>query len=262
MNRIDQCFKSLKNRTAFIGYIMSGYPTIQDSLKIMKELPNHGVDIIELGIPFSEASAEGATIQKASQIAIKNKCNLKEIFKITNKFRESNNSTPIVLMGYYNNILSYGEEQFIADCNKYGVDGVLLVDLPFEESKNFNKKAQNSNLAFIQIVTPMTNEQRFKEISQYSSGFIYYISVNGVTGTQSASSESIINFIQNKQNLTNIPIVAGFGIKNKTQIQDLKNNVMGIVVGSAIINNIMIDSNNNIDMQHLLNYISELTKAL
>ena len=236
--RIEKCFASISNRSAFIAYTMCGVHSLDFSYATMNCLVDSGVDILELGMPFSDPTAEGSTIQKAAMRALDNGVNLDHIFTLVARFRETNDYTPIVLMGYYNTVLHYGLQEFVTMCSQAGIDAVLIVDLPVDEENELCNYLSDSNLDLIRLVTPMTSEARFRTIVQDASGFIYYVSVNGVTGTKSPTFNSICDYMSKYQSLTDIPIVAGFGIKTPKQFRELNNVARGLVVGSAIVERI------------------------
>ncbi len=236
--RIKQTFKNLKakNKSAFISFITAGDPDYQTSLKIIKKLPENGVDIIELGIPFLDPAGDGPTIEAASKRAIANGMNLHKVLKMVGEFRAFNQTTPIVLMGYYNPILHYGLEQFCIDAKKAGVDGLLVVDLPPEEDSELRNFAEKNQLDFIKLVALTSDENRIKTIAKNASGFLYLVSILGITGTKSANLEDLKNHLDKIKNISNLPVAVGFGIKSKEQIKDIKNiGADAVVVGSALV---------------------------
>ena len=238
--RIDKTFLRLKNenRTGVISFTMAYDPDYETSLDILKSLPETGVDIIELGMPFSDPMADGPTIQLASIRALKQKPTLNGIFKIVDSFRQDNDDTPIILMGYYNTILNYGEENFCKKASLSGVDGVIIVDLPTEEDNSLFAHAQNNNISLIKLITPTTKIDRLKKILPKASGFLYYVSVAGITGTHSASSDSIQKAVTSFKEHTELPIAVGFGIKTAEQINAIGNIADAAVVGSALVSKI------------------------
>jgi tryptophan synthase alpha chain len=238
MTRIKQTFQNLKaqNKSAFISFVTAGDPDYQTSLSIIKKLPENGVDIIELGIPFLDPAGDGPTIEAASKRAIKNGMNLHKVLQLVVEFRQTNQTTPIVLMGYYNPILHYGLEQFCIDAKKAGVDGLLVVDLPPEEDLELRNFADKSGLDFIKLVTLTSDENRIKTIAANASGFLYLVSILGITGTKSANLEELENHLQKIKNISNLPVAVGFGIKSKEQIKEIENiGADAVVVGSALV---------------------------
>jgi len=236
--RIKQTFQNLKakNKTAFISFVTAGDPDYQTSLSIIKKLPENGVDIIELGVPFLDPAGDGPTIEAASKRAIKNGMNLHKVLQMVGEFRQTNQTTPIVLMGYYNPILHYGLEQFCVDAAKAGVDGLLVVDLPPEEDFELRNFAQKNGLDFIKLVTLTSNENRIKTIAANASGFLYLVSILGITGTKSANLEELQNHLDKIKNISNLPVAVGFGIKSKEQIKEMENiGADAAVVGSALV---------------------------
>ncbi len=252
MTRIKQTFQNLKNqnksaqnksaqnKSAFVSFVTAGDPDYQTSLSIIKKLPENGVDIIELGIPFLDPAGDGPTIEAASKRAIKNGMNLHKVLQMVSEFRQEgedgNQTTPIVLMGYYNPILHYGLEQFCRDAAKAGVDGLLVVDLPPEEDSELRDFAQKNQLDFIKLVALTSNENRIRTIAQNASGFLYLVSILGITGTKSANLVDLKNHLQKIKNISNLPVAIGFGIKSKEQIEEIeKIGADAVVVGSALV---------------------------
>jgi len=238
MIRIKKTFDNLKvkNKTAFIGFVTAGDPDYQTSLQIIKKLPENGVDIIELGIPFLDPAGDGPTIDLAGKRAIKNGMNLKKVLQMVVEFRLTNQATPIVLMGYYNPILHYGLEQFCLDANKAGVDGLLVVDLPPEEDSELRNLAAKNHLDFIKLIALTSDINRIKTIANSASGFLYLVSILGITGTKTANLADLQNHLQNIKAISDLPIAVGFGIKSKEQIEEIKKiGANAVVVGSALV---------------------------
>ena len=240
--RISQIFAKLKqkNQSAFIGFLTAGDPNYQTSLEIIKKMAKNGVDIIELGIPFLDPAGDGPTIDLAGKRAIKNGMNLKKVLQMVADFRQENQETPIVLMGYYNPILHYGLEQFCLDASAVGVDGLLVVDLPPEEDLELRNFAQGKNgqnqLDFIKLVSLTSDQNRIKTIAKSASGFLYLVSILGITGTKTANLLDLQNHLQKIKTISDLPIAVGFGIKSKEQIEQItKIGAEGVVVGSAFV---------------------------
>ena len=240
MSRIANKFADLKSKeqSAFVSYIMAGDPNYDTTLEIMKGLPDAGVDIIEIGAPFTDPMADGTTIQLAGQRALAGGMTLKKTLKMVSSFRENNNDTPVVLMGYYNPIYSHGVEAFISDAKNAGVDGLIVVDLPPEEDDELCIPAKDLGLDFIRLATPTTNTQRLPKLLPNTSGFIYYVAVTGVTGAGSANAAEVGTEIKRIKESTDLPIVVGFGINTPEAAYDMALHADGAVVGSAIVSKI------------------------
>lgn len=240
MSRIANKFADLKSKeqSAFVSYIMAGDPNYDTTLEIMKGLPDAGVDIIEIGAPFTDPMADGTTIQLAGQRALAGGMTLKKTLKMVSSFRENNNDTPVVLMGYYNPIYSHGVEDFISDAKNAGVDGLIVVDLPPEEDDELCIPAKNLGLDFIRLATPTTDTQRLPKLLPNTSGFIYYVAVTGVTGAGSANAAEVGTEIKRIKESTDLPIVVGFGINTPEAAYDMALHAEGAVVGSAIVSKI------------------------
>jgi tryptophan synthase alpha chain len=239
MNRIDQTFAHLREtgRKAFIAYITAGDPSLDSTVRLVTELAANGVDIIELGIPFSDPIADGPVNQNAAYRALKNDVSLTRIFETIREIRKSS-AIPLVLFAYYNTILQYGLTQFAPDARKVGVDGVLILDLPPEEAGEYKKRADAEGLSTIFLVSPVTPESRIERIALYASGFVYYVSQMGVTGERSSISESIPSMISRIRSYTDTPVAVGFGISTPEQVREIAGMADGIIVGSAIVKRI------------------------
>lgn len=251
MTRLESKFSELKNKNkkAFVSYIMAGDPDIGNNPKMMKGLVDNGVDVIELGMPFSDPMAEGPTIQKAAKRALENSVKTKDVIEVTKKFREEDESTPVILMGYFNPIFHYGIKQFIKDSEDAGVDGFIIVDLPPEEEEEVTEHLKGTDLSLIKLATPTTDAERAKLVLNNSRGFVYYVSVAGVTGVKEAAIDSVKGQINMLKKHTQLPVCVGFGIKTPEQAKELSENADGIVIGSAFVK--IIESN-----------LSDRTKAI
>ncbi len=236
-NRIAACFERLKNekRAGLVTFTMAYDPDQATSLSVLKALPAAGADIIELGMPFSDPMADGPAIQAAGIRALKAGGSLKDTLAIATAFRETNQHTPLILMGYYNPIYRYGIERFVEDAAKAGVDGFIIVDIPPEEDDKLFTCSCTSGLSLIKLITPTTDEKRLQVITAKASGFLYYVSVTGVTGTGSATSGSIEAALARFRTHTNLPIVVGFGIKTPEQVKATALSADAVVVGSALV---------------------------
>jgi tryptophan synthase alpha chain len=238
--RIDTKFAELKaaGKKAFVAYVMAGDPDEEKSLEIVKALPAAGVDIIELGIPFTDPMADGGTIQLAAQRALNVGMNMDKTLAIATEFRKTDNTTPIVLMGYYNPIYARGVDKFLADAKAAGVDGLIVVDLPPEEDEELCIPAQNAGINFIRLATPTTDNARLPKVLTNTSGFVYYVSVNGVTGAAEASGDSVGPEVARIKSHTDLPVIVGFGINTPQKAKEIAQIADGAVVGSAIVNEI------------------------
>jgi tryptophan synthase alpha chain len=239
-DRITQTFQCLKqqSRKGFVAFITAGDPDATTSLQIMQGLPAAGVDIIELGMPFSDPMADGPAIQLAGERAIAAGMTLSKVLDMVRQFRTANQATPIVLMGYYNPIHAYDREKFLADAKLAGVDGLIIVDLPPEEDGELCLPAQRHGVHFIRLVTPTTDAARLRTILRNASGFLYYVSVAGITGTKQASEEPVRQAMAMIRSQTDLPIAVGFGISTPERVKALGQLADAVVVGSAIVNQI------------------------
>ena len=239
VSRITDRFDLLEKEgvSGLVTFLTAGDPDFETSLKILQKLPASGADVIELGMPFSDPMADGPAIQASSQRALKASINLKKIFSIVEIFRAEDAETPIVLMGYYNPIYIYGIEKFVSDAEAAGVDGLIIVDLPPEEPEMLNIM-ENSRIQLIYLITPTTNDERLPNIIKHASGFIYYVSVTGITGTKTASSEHVEIALSRIRRYTNLPIAVGFGIKTPEQAAKIAQYANAAVVGSALVSRV------------------------
>jgi len=240
MTRIDDKFAALKaaGKKAFVAYVMAGDPDEEKALDIIKALPAAGVDIIELGIPFTDPMADGPTIQLAGQRALEAGMTLQKTLDMATAFRAVDDTTPIVMMGYYNPIYSRGVDTFLADAKAAGVDGLIIVDLPPEEDDELCIPAQAAGLNFIRLATPTTDAQRLPKVLTNTSGFVYYVSVNGVTGAAEASGDSVGPEVARIKSHTDLPVIVGFGVNTPQKAREIASIADGTVVGSAIVNQI------------------------
>ncbi|OWJ77069.1 tryptophan synthase subunit alpha [Haematobacter genomosp. 1] len=238
MSRIDAKFAALKaeGRKAFVSYIMAGDPDVDTSLAVMKGLPAAGVDVIELGHPFTDPMADGPTIQRAGQRALEGGQTLDRTLHMVREFRKGDDTTPIVMMGYYNPIYSRGVARFLAEAKEAGIDGLIVVDLPPEEDAELCLPAQAQGINFIRLATPTTDEARLGTVLQNTSGFVYYVSVTGITGAQAAQAASVAPEVVRIKAATDLPVIVGFGITTPEAARDIASVADGAVVGSAIVN--------------------------
>lgn len=257
--RIKKQFEQLKSegRKGLVTYIMAYDPNVKESYTLLESLPKAGADIIELGMPFSDPAADGPTIQAAGNRALKAKVTLDGILKLVHDFRRQDNKTPIILMGYYNPIYHYGVERFVDAAKTAGVDGLLLVDLPPEEDDKTLALCDDRGIDLIKLVAPTTTEQRLKTILPKARGFIYYVSVTGITGTKSAVAVTVKEAAARIRHHSTLPIVAGFGIKTPTDVKAIAPYVEAVVVGSALIEQLVMSGT-----KMALKFVTSLRKAL
>lgn len=256
MTRIDTTFAKLRaeGRKAFVAYIMGGDPDLETSLAVMQGLPGAGVDIIELGVPFTDPMADGPTIQLAGQRALDGGQTLDKTLEIVRRFREGNTATPIVLMGYYNPIYNRGVPRFLADAKEAGVDGLIVVDLPPEEDSELCIPAQEAGLNFIRLATPTTDNRRLPKVLQNTSGFVYYVSITGITGAAMAQATDVGPEVARIKAATDLPVIVGFGISTPETAEAIASVADGCVVGSAIVKEIAAGK----PLAEVLAYVSAL----
>ena len=255
--RIKRIFE--KKEKKLVTFTTGGDPDLETSFEILKTIINNKIDIVEIGMPFSDPMADGPTIQLSSNRAISKKINLNHIFKLTAHAKKINSKVPIILMGYYNLILHFGIKEFVNNCVDFGVDGLIIVDLQPEEDNELIKELNKKNINLIRLITPTTDESRLKLILKNASGFLYYVSVMGTTGQKSANISELKQSIMKIRNVTDLPIIPGFGIKDSTDVKNICKISDGAVVGSSIIK-IIEENLNNEDM--MIKQISAFTKDL
>ncbi|WP_137703143.1 tryptophan synthase subunit alpha [Marimonas lutisalis] len=240
MTRIDAKFAKLKadGKKAFVAYVMAGDPDYATSLEIVKGLPGAGVDVIELGLPFTDPMADGPTIQLAGQRALEGGMTLQKTLELATEFRKDDDETPIVLMGYYNPIYSRGVDRFLDDAKKAGIDGLIVVDLPPEEDDELCIPAQKAGMNFIRLATPTTDDRRLPKVMTNTSGFVYYVSITGITGAAEADAGDVAPEVARIKRATDLPIVVGFGINSPEKAEAIASVADGAVVGSAIVSRI------------------------
>ena len=235
-NRIAECFARLKQegRTGLVTFITAGDPDHETTAHILNALPEAGADIVELGMPFSDPMADGPAIQASSLRALKGGATMARSFELVAGFRIKNKTTPVILMGYYNPIYHYGTERFCEDAAKVGVDGLIIVDMPPEEDEELLLPARARGLDFIRLVAPTTHDARLKYVLKNAGGFIYYISIAGITGTRAPDIAKVRSRLAHLKTQTTLPVVVGFGIKTADQASALAGSADAIVVGSAL----------------------------
>ena len=242
-----------------VTFTTGGDPDLNTSLEILKTIINNGIDIIEIGMPFSDPMADGPTIQESSVRSLANGTKINDIFEIVMNIRKFNNEIPIILMCYYNSIFNLGIDNFTAKCAEIGVDGLIIVDLQPEEDSELLTKTEEKGIDLIRLITPTTDGKRLTTILSNASGFLYYVTVTGITGQNSANIEDLKKSINIIKLSTKLPIVAGFGIKNKNDVEQISTFTDGVVVGSSIVN--IIKDNLN-DKNKMINEIKIFTKDL
>ncbi|WP_363349506.1 tryptophan synthase subunit alpha [Methylocystis echinoides] len=235
--RIDDRFAALaaEGRAALVTFVMAGDPDPATSLALVKALPAAGADVIEVGMPFTDPMADGPAIQAAGLRALKAGMTLKKTLKLVADFRAGDDKTPIVLMGYYNPIYVYGVPRFLVDARAAGVDGLIVVDLPPEEDQELCIPARDAGLNFIRLATPTTDDKRLPKVLENTSGFVYYVSLTGITGAALADYAGVSAAVRRIKGHTDLPIAVGFGVKNAENAAEIARNADGVVVGSALV---------------------------
>ena len=255
--RIKKIFETKGKK--LITFTTGGDPDLDTSLNILEIIINNGIDIIEIGMPFSDPMADGPTIQESSVRSLENGTKINDIFEIVMQIRSFNNEIPIILMGYYNSIFNLGIDNFTTKCVETGVDGLIIVDLQPEEDSELFTKSKEKNIDLIRLITPTTDQKRLITILSNASGFLYYVTVTGITGQNSANIEDLKKSINAIKSSTKLPIVAGFGIKNRNDVEQISAFTDGVVVGSSIVN--IIKDNLN-DKNKMIKEIKVFTKDL
>ncbi|MDJ0612028.1 MAG: tryptophan synthase subunit alpha [Rhizobiaceae bacterium] len=248
-SRIDARFAALKEegRPGLVTFVMAGDPDENTALEVIKGLPAAGADLIEVGMPFSDPMADGPSIQLAGQRALKGGMTLAKTLKTIAEFRKEDQDTPIVLMGYYNPIYIYGNEKFIEDAKSAGVDGLIIVDVPPEADDELCLPAMDAGLNFIRLATPTTDGDRLPRVLENTSGFLYYVSITGITGAAAPDPGKVAASVARIKESTDLPVAVGFGVKTAQQAADIGKGADGVVVGSALVSAIAdsLDENGN-----------------
>jgi len=236
--RIEARFAKLKDegRAALVTFVTAGDPDLEGATKIMLGLPRAGADIIELGMPFSDPMADGPAIQASSQRALAGGQTMKKTLEMVRVFRKQDNETPIILMGYYNPIYAYKNERFLDDARRAGVDGLIIVDLPPEADDELCLPAMRRGLNFIRLATPTTDEKRLPMVLANTSGFVYYVSITGITGAASPNPRAVHDQVARIRQASDLPVAVGFGVKTPAQAKAIAKGADGVVVGSALVN--------------------------
>jgi len=262
MTRIQKTFEKLGDQKALNIFMTAGYPNAEASLEILNNLPDSGADLIELGIPFTDPMADGPTIQDSSLVALENGMSLQGTLDMLAEFRKNNDTTPVILMGYFNPIYAYGCEAFVKAAKDSGADGLIVVDLPPEEDAELRIPAQEAGIDFIKLITPTTVGARLDTVLNHASGFLYYVSIAGVTGTKSADIGAVGAHIQDIKSKTSLPVAVGFGIKTPEDASNMSKIADAVVVGSAIVENIKQNQGSNDLIATLKTQISALKNAI
>lgn len=262
-NRIDQRFIDLKkrNKKALIAYITAGDPNLSTTEHLVYALEKAGVDIIELGIPFSDPLADGSTIQEASKRALEKGVTVAKVFDLVRSIR-CHSQIPLLFMTYYNPVFHYGESRFIAKCKDVGIDGLIIPDLPPEEAGQLRQAALKANISTVFFVAPTTTDERIKSNTEASTGFIYYVALTGVTGNTKAKSNDVIKYIKHIKKFTTKPICAGFGISTVAQVKEIAKEADGVIVGSAIIKEIQKHAGKSDLVSSVASFVRSLSGAL
>jgi tryptophan synthase alpha chain len=267
--RIDRRFAALKEqgRAALVTFLTAGDPDSDTSLAILKALPQAGADVIELGMPFTDPMADGPAIQASSLRALKAGQNMKKTLAIVRAFRKADDTTPIVLMGYYNPIYIYGVAKFLADAKAAGVDGLIVVDLPPEEDDELCKPALEAGLNFIRLATPTTDDRRLPAVLENTSGFVYYVSITGITGMAAPDTGKATEAVSRIKRHTALPVAVGFGVRTAAHARAIAQGADGVVVGSALIDALKasLDRNNKATrktVKAVTDLVAELAKGV
>ena len=267
--RIEARFADLKaeGRAALVTFVTAGDPDYDTSLELLRALPGAGADVIELGMPFTDPMADGPAIQASSLRALAAGQNMIRTLKLVSEFREGDNDTPIVLMGYYNPIYIYGVDRFIADAKAAGVDGLIVVDLPPEEDHELCIPALKQGLNFIRLATPTTDDKRLPKVLTNTSGFVYYVSVTGITGSKAPDISRVNEAVSRIKRHTDLPVAVGFGVRTAEQAAGIASGADGVVVGSALVNTIKesLDGNGtatDTTVANVLKLVGELAQGV
>lgn len=271
MSIIGSTFEELKNNNsrALVTYTVAGDPDLKESEKIIENIISSGADIIEIGVPFSDPMSEGPVIQLSHERSLKNKTSLEEILKLSKRLKKKFNKTPIVLMGYFNTFINSLEiakgnhdinDDICRELKNHGVDGLIIVDLPFEESEEIYNKLTEFDIDLIRLISPTTNDLRINEILSNSSGFIYYVSLKGITGAEIDSFKALKERVESIKKFSRIPVVVGFGIKDRKTAKKMSVFSDGVVVGSAIVD--IISNKQDLHFQDIFSQISKFVEGI
>jgi len=264
-SRIEKRFAALKaeGRAAFVPYVMAGDPDAATALAILKGLPAAGADLIEVGFPFSDPMAEGPPIQRAAQRALAKGMTLRATLEAIRAFRETDQTTPIILMGYTNPLVTWGYEAFARDAAQAGVDGMIIVDLPPEEADELADALDANDVSLIRLATPTTDDKRLQVVVRRTSGFVYYVSVAGVTGVKEADAQAVAPHVERVRKASGLPVAVGFGIKTPERASAIAQVADAVVVGSALVDEVAeaVDLNEDVT-RRVLSKVDSLAKAV
>ena len=264
-SRLTRRFRALRTagRGGLVTFVTAGDPDLDSSAMLLRQLPSVGADVIELGMPFSDPMADGPAIQASSQRALAAGMTLAKTLAMVGTFREDDKETPVILMGYFNPIYQYGSQNFVEDALTAGVDGLIIVDLPPEEDDELCHPAMTAGLHWIRLVTPTTDDRRMPTVLKNTSGFVYYVSIAGITGTRSASADVIRSAVGRLSQHTDLPVAVGFGIQTPEQVGEVVNDADAAVVGSALVREIERNLNDQGNAtQDLVNQVLERVQKL
>ena len=264
MSRISECLQRLQKagRKALVPYLVAGDPHRDFTVAMMHQLVESGADIIELGVPFSDPAAEGPVIQLAHERALKNNISLAETLAMVKTFRESDDNTPVVLMGYANPVEKMGYERFASEARQAGIDGLLSVDMPPEGASALNSTLNAVGIDSIYLIAPTTTSQRIRKIADMASGYLYYVSLKGVTGAGHLDIDSVTDKLQQIRSITDLPVTVGFGIKDEHSAAAIAKLAEGVVVGSALVDSIARLSEHTDDQVQLMEKASQLIAGM
>lgn len=262
--RLQARFAVLKKegRAGLITFITAGDPNPETSLEILHGLPQAGADIIELGMPFSDPMADGPAIQFSSQRALNNGASMVKTLEMVNSFREKDDATPIILMGYFNPVYRYGPQRFLNDAISIGVDGLIIVDLPPEEDDELCHACLTTGLNWIRLTTPTSDNKRLSSVLKNSSGFVYHVAITGITGTRSAEIEELESTVSRIRTQTSLPIAVGFGVKSQSQVRDIGHFADAVVVGSALVSTVKSAWEKNLTRQQIASQVHGVVTEL
>lgn len=267
--RIDRRFEALKRegRAGLVTFLMAGDPDYATSLAVISALPKAGADVIEIGMPFTDPMADGPAIQAAGLRALKGGQTLRKTLQLVREFRAGDADTPIVLMGYYNPIYIYGVDKFLTDALEAGVDGLIVVDLPPEEDSELCLPALKAGMNFIRLATPTTDDKRLPTVLANTSGFVYYVSITGITGSATPNATRVSDAVARIKSHTTLPVAVGFGVKTAQNARDIAGGADAVVVGSALIDRLCnsLDANGNVTaetVKAVTSLVSELADGV
>ncbi len=262
MNRIEEKFCRLRKekKKAFIAFITAGDPDLKTTERLVPAFEEAGADIVELGVPFSDPMADGPTIQAASQRALKRRVDLEKIFRLVKRIRRRS-SIPIALMSYANPVMHFGEKRFIRECARHGVDGCIIPDMPPEEASPLIRAARRKDIATIFFLSPTTRMERFPAVIEASRGFIYYVSLTGVTGARKTLSGEVMSNVRKAKSMTDLPVCVGFGVSTPGQVKSIAREADGVIVGSAIIKEIVKHRSREDMVRRVAGFVKRMSKG-